>query len=204
MKVVGLTGGIGSGKSTVSKFLADLGAIIIDADRVGHQAFETGTEAYREVVAAFGQLILTPGGEIDRHKLGSIVFVDPKAREKLNRIMHPRIQKIVKKMIEDFRKRGVEVVVIDAPLLIEAGWAPFVDKIWVTTAPRHTVLERLTKRTGLTEGESLARIRAQLSQQERLKHADAVIDTKCTLDELKNKVQDLWQKLEASDTQTAA
>ena len=96
MKVVGLTGGIGSGKSTVSKFLADLGAIIIDADRVGHQAFEPDTEAYRQVVAAFGPRILTPVGEIDRHKLGSIVFADPKARDRLNRIMHPRIQKIVK------------------------------------------------------------------------------------------------------------
>ena len=199
MKVVGLTGGIGSGKSTVSKFLADLGAIIIDADRVGHQAFEPDTEAYREVVAAFGKKTLTPGGEIDRHKLGSIVFADPKARDRLNRIMHPRIQRIVKDMIEDLRKRGVKVVVVDAPLLIEAGWSPLVDEIWVTIAPRHTVLERLTRRTGLTQAESMARIRAQLSQEERIKHADVIIDTKCTLDELKARVQELWQKLEARD-----
>ncbi len=199
MKVVGLTGGIGSGKSTVSKFLADLGAIIIDADKVGHQAFEPDTDAYREVVTAFSAKVLTPGREIDRHKLGSIVFADPKARDRLNRIMHPRIQRIVKEMIEDFRKRGVKVVVVDAPLLIEAGWSPLVDEIWVTVAPRHTVLERLTRRTGLTKAESLARMRAQLSQEERAKHADVIIDTKCALDELKARVQELWQKLEAKD-----
>ncbi len=199
MKVIGLTGGIGSGKSTVSKFLADMGARVIDADRVGHEAFEPDTDAYREVVETFGREILTPAGEIDRHKLGSIVFADTKARDKLNRIMHPRIHSIVRDLIEEYRRRSVKIVVIDAPLLIEAKWTNLVDEVWVTVAPRHTVLERLTKRTGLTKAESLARIRSQLSHDERIKHADVVIDTNCALDELKAKVQELGQKLEAKD-----
>ena len=199
MKVIGLTGGIGSGKSTVSKFLAELGAIIIDADSVGHEAFEPDTDAYREVAETFGREILTPAGEIDRHKLGRIVFADAKARDKLNRIMHPRIHSIVRDLIEDYRRRGVKVVIIEAPLLIEAGWSNLADEIWITAAPRHTVMERLTRRSGLTRTESLARIHSQLKHDERIKHADVIIDTDCTLDELQTRVQELWQNLEAKD-----
>ncbi len=195
MKVIGLTGGIGSGKSTVSKFLTELGAIIIDADRIGHEAFEPNTEAYREVVKTFGKEILSPSGEIDRHKLGSIIFANHQARAKLNKIMHPRIYDTVKAKIEEFRRRALSAVVIEAPLLIEAGWAKLVDEVWVTVAPQQTVLERLTKGTGLTKAQSLARIRAQLTTEERIKHADVIIDTNCTLDELKTKVRELWQKL---------
>ena len=196
MKVIGLTGGIGSGKSTVARFLAELGAVIINADEVGHEVFQPGTGAWREVVAAFGQQIVTQDNVIDREKLGTIVFKDAKARAKLNRIMHPPIYKMVKAQIDQCRRQGVGVVVLEAPLLLEASWTSLVDEVWVTAATETTVLERLRGRTGLSESASLARIRSQLPAEERIKHADVVIDNDGNLDELKAKVKELWQKLQ--------
>ena len=208
MKVIGLTGGIGSGKSTVSGFLAGLGAVILDADKVGHEAFKPDTEAWREVVAAFGRQILAPDGDIDRKKLGGIVFGNYEALARLNQIVHPRIYALVKAEIEEYRRQGVEVVVLEAPLLIEApllleagrpSLVDEVDEVWVTVAPESTVLRRLKEKVGLSEPESLARIRFQLLSEERVRHADVVIDTDCDLDELKARVKELWQKL-ALDT----
>lgn len=196
MRVIGLTGGIGSGKSTVSQFLAELGAVIIDADKIGHEAFRPDTEGWREVVAAFGLKVLTRGGEIDRAKLGEMVFTDPDSRARLNQIMHPRIYRRVKAQIEAYEQQGVAVVVLEAPLLVETGWTSGVDEVWVTTAPQSTVLHRLEERTGLSHQQSLARIRSQLPAEERLKHADVVIDTDCRLDELKARVGKLWERLQ--------
>jgi len=197
MKVIGLTGGIGSGKSTVSQFLAELGAVILDADKIGHEAFKPDTEAWREVVAAFGTQVLTTSGEIDRRKLGEMVFGKPELLSRLNRIMHPRMYEIVKAQLDEYRRWGVGVVVLEAPLLIEAGWASLVDEVWVTVAPEATVLKRIMERTGLSREEALARIRSQLSSEERAKHADVIIDTDCQLDELKAKVEKLWRRLRA-------
>ena len=197
MKVIGLTGGIGSGKSTVSRFLAELGAVIIDADKVGHEALKPGTELWREVVAAFGRQILTPGGDIDREKLGEIAFSNPDSLVRLNRIMHPRLYEVVKAQIEECRRQGTGVVVLEVPLLIESGWTSLVDEIWVTVASEATVLRRLQERTGLSEPESLARIRSQLSSAERVRYADVTIDTDGELDELRARVEKLWRKLQA-------
>ncbi|MCJ7743038.1 MAG: dephospho-CoA kinase, partial [Dehalococcoidales bacterium] len=116
-KVIGLTGGIGSGKSTVSQYLKELGAVIIDADKVGHEAFEPGTEAWREAVATFGRDIVTPNGEIDRKKLGAIVFDSPPALMQLNRIMHPKMRDMMKAQIDEYRRQGVAVVVLEAAIL---------------------------------------------------------------------------------------
>ena len=196
MKVIGLTGGIGSGKSTVSQFLAELGAVIIDADKVGHEAFKPDTELWREVVAAFGRQILTPSDSIDREKLGEMVFGNPESLSQLNQIMHPRMYDLVKAQIEEYRRQGVDVVVLEAPLLLEAGWTPLVDEVWVTTASEATVLKRLEGRTGLSQAESLTRIRSQLASEERVRHADVVINTDCALDELKSKVKELWEGLQ--------
>ena len=192
MKVIGLTGGIGSGKSTVSQFLAELGAVILDADKVGHEAFKPGTEVWREVVAAFGGQILTSNGDIDREKLGKIVFGNAESLTRLNQIMHPRMYDMVKAQLEEYRRQGVNTVVLEAPLLLEAGWTSLVDEVWVTVAPESTVLKRLKERVGLSQSESLARIRSQLSLEERVKQADVVIDTDCDLDELKAMVSELW------------
>ena len=197
MKVIGLTGGIGSGKSTVSRFLAELGAVVIDADKVGHEALKPGTELWREVVTAFGRQTLTPDGDIDREKLGEIAFSNPDSLVRLNRIMHPRLYEVVKAQIEECRRQGTGVVVLEAPLLIEAGWTSLVDKIWVTVASEATVLRRLQERTGLSEPESLARIRSQLASTERVRYADVTIDTDGELDELRARVEKLWRKLQA-------
>ena len=193
MKVIGLTGGIGSGKSTVSQFLAELGAVILDADKVGHEALKLDTELWREVVAAFGRQILTPGGDIDRGKLGEVVFGKPESLSRLNRIMHPRMYDVVKARLEEYRRQGVVVVVVEAPLLIEAGWAPLVDEVWVTVASESTILRRLRERTGLPQAESLARIRSQLSSAERIKYAGVIINNGGDLDELKARVGELWE-----------
>jgi dephospho-CoA kinase len=199
MKVIGLTGGIGSGKSTVSRFLKELGAVIIDADKVGHEALKPDTEAWRQVVASFGTGILKPNREIDRKKLGKIVFGNPEALARLNQIMHPPMYQLVKAQIEEYRRQGVKVVVLEVPLLIEAGWTSLVDEVWVTVAPEPTVVRRLKEKVGLSEPESMARIRSQLSSPERVKHADVVIDTDCRLGELREKVKEQWQRL-ALDT----
>ncbi len=204
MKVIGLTGGIGSGKSTVSQFLAELDAVILNADAVGPEAFKPDTEIWHKVVAAFGQQILTPTGNIDRKKLGEIVFGNPESLSRLNQIMHPRMYDMVKAQLEEYRQQGTRVVVLEAPLLLEAGWTPLVDEIWVTTAPKATVLKRLKERSGMSQTESLTRIRSQLSPGERVKHADVVINTDCSLDELKVKVKELWQKLDREGTNRPA
>ena len=197
MKVIGLTGGIGSGKSTVSRFLAELGAVILDADKVGHEAFKPDTEIWRQVVAAFGSQILTPGGDIDREKLGEMVFGNPESLARLNQIMHPRMYEIVTAQLDDYRRQGIDVVVLEAPLLIEVGWASSVDEVWVTAASEATVLSRLEEQKGLSRQKALARIHSQLSLEERVRHADVVIDTDCDLDELRARVAELWRGLQS-------
>jgi dephospho-CoA kinase len=194
MKIIGLTGGIGSGKSTVARFLAELGAVIIDADKIGHEVLESDGKARSSVMSAFGRQIVNPDGSINRKKLGDIVFKNREDLNKLNWIMHPQIYRALKTKLEQYRKHGIEIVIIEAPLLIEASWATFVDEVWVTIAPQATVLKRLEK-MGLPHTEAMARIRSQLPAEERNRHADVVIDTDCSLDELKTKVGKLWQGL---------
>ena len=203
MKVIGLTGGISSGKSTVASFLAELGATVIDVDKLWHEGLRADAELRREIVAAFGSEILTPGREIDRPKLGQIVFGNHEALVRLNNIMHPWVYRTVKTKLEDYRRQGVKVVVLDMPLLVEvplslkAGQPSLsdeVDEVWVTVAPEPVVLRRLKTKSGLSQAEARARIRSQLPSEERLKHADVVIDTDSRLDELEAKVRELWHK----------
>ena len=195
MRVIGLTGGIGSGKSTVSRFLQGMGAVVLDADKVGHEAYQPNTETWREVVSAFGKQIVTSDGEIDRKKLGGIVFSNPELLTRLNQIMHPRMFDMMKDRIEEYRQRGVKIVVLEAAILLEAGWTPLVDEVWVTVASVSEVVNRAIERTGLPEEQIRARIRSQLSTEERKKQADVVISNDGSLDELKVKVEELWQGL---------
>ncbi|MFH1382770.1 MAG: dephospho-CoA kinase [Chloroflexota bacterium] len=196
-RVIGLTGGIGSGKSTVSRFLTELGAAVLDADKIGHEAFRPDTAIWREVVATFGKQILNDAGEIDRPRLGKMVFDNPEALARLNQIMHPRMYEIVKARIEEYRRQGADVIVLEAALLIEAGWTPLVDEVWVAVVSRDTVLKRLKKDRGLTEEQTLARINSQLSNEERTKHADVVINNDGDLADVKKQVKQLWEKLHA-------
>jgi len=195
MKVIGLTGGIGSGKSTVAQFLEELGAVIVDLDKVGHEAIKPGGEAWERIVGEFGKDILTVGGVIDRARLGKLVFNNREALARLNRIVHPVIDTMVNAKIEEYRRVVVDVVVLEAAAMLEAGRTSQVDELWVTVAPEATVMNRLVERPGLTEEESKARIRSQMSGEERIRRADVVIDTDCTLDELKAKVLVEWRKL---------
>ncbi len=194
-KVIGLTGGIGSGKSTVSQCLAELGAVIIDADKVGHEAFKPDTPAWHDVVATFGRQVIAPGGEIDRKKLGEIVFNSPESLTRLNQIMHPRMYEMMKAKIEEYRRQGVDVVVLEAAVLLEANWTPLVDEVWVTVVSEETVLERLKQQRGLAREQTLARIRSQLSSEERTRRADVVINNDGDLDEMRARVKELWGRL---------
>lgn len=204
MKVIGLTGGIASGKSTVGRFLAELGAVVIDADKLWHEALRADSELRQKIIAAFGKGILSPTGEVDRPKLGKIVFGNPEALARLNNIMQPWMYQAVKARIEDYRRRGVKVAVLELPLLVEVPLAlnagqpslsDEMDEVWVTVAKESTVLKRLKDKGRLSQAESRARIRSQLPSEEKLKHADVVIDTDCSLDELKAKVAKLWEAL---------
>jgi dephospho-CoA kinase len=168
---------------------------VVDADEVGHEISKSGTEAWREVVSAFGQGIISFDGTIDRRKLGKIVFRDSDARARLNQIMHPRIRRRVEALIKEYGEKGAGLVVIEAPLLLEARWKSMVDELWVTSAPQTTIISRLREQKGIPESESLARIHAQLSDEERTQQADVVIYTDCTLDELKDRVVELWLDL---------
>jgi dephospho-CoA kinase len=195
MKVIGLTGGIGSGKSTVAKYLTEMGAVVIDLDKVGHEVLKSGSGAFKRVVSEFGKDILDAEGDIDRARLGKIVFRNPEALARLNRIMHPAIDKIINERIEAYRRQGVKVAVLEAAAMLEAGKAAQADEIWVTTAPEATVLRRLRGRSGYSGEESRARMRSQLSDAERTKHAEVVIDTDGSLDEVKARVEKEWRKL---------
>jgi dephospho-CoA kinase len=197
MIVIGLTGGILTGKSTVSEILAQRGAVIIDADKIGHEAYRPQTKVWREVVDAFGTSILKENGEIDRKKLGEIVFNDPEALARLNEIMHPEMHSMMKEEIERLRSEGVDVVVLEAAVLIEANWTDLVDEVWVTVAPEETAVKRLQDRGGLSEEQARARIRSQLSSADRAKHADVIVDTDCDLAEVRAKVEELWRRLQA-------
>ena len=194
MLVIGLTGNFGTGKSTVSQILAELGAAILDADKVGHELLQPDSQAYQQVVAAFGKTILKPNREIDRHKLGKLAFNNATALNQLNHIMHPKMYEETRERIEQYRQQGNRVVVLEAALLIEAGWTPLVDQVWVTVAPEATIVERLKSQRRLSEEQILNRLHFQMLAEEKIKQADAVIDTDCPIDDLKTKVTNLWQK----------
>lgn len=189
MLVIGLTGGIGSGKTTVSGFLEELGAEVIDADKVGHVTYLPDMPAWRDLIDTWGEDLLQPNREIDRKKLGAIVFSDPANLEKLNSIVHPRMRDIMNDRIEAFRGEGKQVVVVDAAILIEAKWTSLVDEVWVTAAPEDVVVQRVMARNGWEEEQVRSRMASQMPAEERQSYADVVIDTNATLDEVRERVR---------------
>ena len=192
--VIGLTGSIGTGKSEAARQLEALGASIISADQVGHEAYTPNTEAWEQVVAAFGDDILQDDGEIDRRKLGAVVFSDPGQLEKLNQIMHPRMARMVADKIEELRDQGVEVVVVEAALLFEAGWDSLVEEVWVTDSMEQVVIERLKQRNGMSEEEARKRIASQMDRTERLERSDYVIENSGDMPTLGNTIKELWNR----------
>ena len=192
MLVIGLTGGIGTGKSEAARQLVSLGAELIDADVVGHEAYAPNAEAWRRVVEAFGEGILGPNGEIDRRSLGAIVFSDPDQLARLNGIMHPLMARMVQEKIDGFREQGADVVVVEAALLFEAGWDSLVEEVWVTDAPEESVIGRLALRNGMSEEEARRRVSSQMSRTERLSRADIVIDNSADVAAMRKAIDELW------------
>lgn len=194
MLTIGLTGGIGSGKSTVAKFLAELGAPVLDADQVGHAIYQPGGPAYQEMIDAFGREILAPDGAIDRKKLGPIVFGDPAALKRLNAIVHPKMFARMREMVAAMRADGErKPIVIEAAILIEANWQALFDEIWLVAAAKERVIERVERDRGMKPEQTEARIRAQLSDDERRRHASIVVVNDGTLEQLRARVAELWR-----------
>jgi dephospho-CoA kinase len=192
MRIIGITGGIGTGKTEVATLLKALGAQVIDADLVAHETYAPGTEGFSEVVAEFGDGVLTASGHVDRRRLADIVFGDPAALERLQEIVHPRTRAAVAGRLQSMREGRVEAAVLVAPLLVEAGWTEMVDEVWVTVAETDSVVGRVGRRDGLAPDAVRARIEVQASEAERLAYADAVIDNDGGLDELRTRVTELW------------
>lgn len=192
MIVIGLTGGIGSGKSEVSRRLRELGAAVINADQVGHQAYAPHSETWREIVHAFGAQVLQENGEIDRRQLGGIVFADPAQRARLNAIMHPRMARMVSDQLDELRAKGCPAAVVEAAVLFEAGWDALVDEVWTVDAPEEEVVARLQARNGLEPAEIRQRIAAQMPAAERAARAAAVIRNAGSQETLAATVKELW------------
>jgi dephospho-CoA kinase len=194
MKAIGLTGGIGAGKSEVAQILRGIGIEVIDADQLGHHVYLPHSDGWRAVVEAFGEGILRFDGTVDRSALGSLVFSDSEALVKLNSITHPRIYRKVKDKLEELRSEDKRVVVVEAALLIEAGWTDLVDEVWVITAPEELVIRRLRRRSGMSRESARSRLRSQLSSEERILYADVVIVNDEGFADLDETVLDVWRK----------
>lgn len=189
---VGLTGGIGSGKSEVAQRLAAHGAVVIDADAVAREVVEPGTPGLRAITGAFGDGVLRPDGSLDRARLGEIVFADPAARQRLNAIVHPLVGERMRQL--ERAAAGADVVVHDIPLLAENGLAAGFDVVVVVDAPPQHQLERLARR-GMTQAQARARMAAQASREERLAIATLVVDNSGSLASLDRQAADLWAEL---------
>jgi dephospho-CoA kinase len=199
MRVIGLTGGIASGKSLVSQQLSELGAVLVEADKLGHESYRKGTETHRAVVQAFGPDVAGPDGEIDRKALGAKVFGDPEARRRLEDIVWPAIRGLGAKRIAELRSQGVPVVVLEAAVLIEANWLDLVDEVWLVEASPDVVRERLAARNGLSPEQAEARLRAQLTNEKRRPFASLVIENDGSLEELRQRVDEAWAQLTARE-----
>jgi dephospho-CoA kinase len=189
----GLTGGIGSGKSTVSALLVSYGAVLIDADRIAREVVEPGTPGLAAVVAEFGTGVLLPDGSLDRPGLGSIVFADPDRLAALNAIVHPLVRDLSSR--QEAAAGPDSVVVHDVPLLAENALAPLYDAVVVVDAAPSTQLDRLVRLRGMTQEEARARMAAQATREQRLAIADFVIDNDGPLEALEPQVRKVWDEL---------
>ncbi|MER7657222.1 dephospho-CoA kinase [Streptomyces albidoflavus] len=195
MLIVGLTGGIGAGKSEVSRLLVEHGAHLVDADRIAREVVEPGTPGLAAVVEAFGESVLAADGSLDRPKLGEIVFADPERRAVLNGIVHPLVGARSAELQSQAPEDGV--VVHDVPLLTENGLAELYDLVIVVDVEPRTQVERLVRSRGMSEEEARARMAAQAGREERLAVADIVIDNEVSLDALRGRVAEVWTELDA-------
>ncbi len=197
MLVIGLTGGIGTGKTEVTRVLRELGAVVIEADKVAHLLYGPNKKAYREIVSRFGKSVLRQSGLIDRKRLGQIVFSDPILREELESIVWPDAKDWIKNRLEYEEQHGSEIVFIEVPKLFEAGWDTFIDTVWTVEAPVAEINERLMHRSGLAADEIFSRSNAQMSPGDRIRRADFVIENNTTIEDLQEKVRNAWESIPA-------
>ena len=196
MKVIGLTGNIACGKSLVASMFEALGAKVIDFDDIARMIVEPSEPAWNEIVDAFGRDILNPDDTINRKALGDIIFNNPQKREILNNITHPKIIQYTRETVEKYRKDNIEVVIIEAALIVErGGLKDLIEKLLVVIADEKSQLDRLTKRNGLSREEAISRINSQMPTEEKVQYADYVIDNSNTEEETQNQVKNLWSLL---------
>ncbi len=198
--LIGLTGNIATGKSTVARMLAQRGAEVIDADRVAHAVMEPDGPAYAEIIRTFGRNILTPDGRIDRQALGAIVFRDAEALRRLEAIVHPHVMAAIGRRIAASR---APVVVVEAIKLLESPAPRPYDAIWVTTCPSELQLQRLIRLRGMGEEAARRRIEAQGPQEAKLRHADVVIHTEGSLEETEAQVARAWAELPSPQSRSS-
>lgn len=202
--IIGLTGGIASGKSTVSKMFKELGVPVFDADLTAHRLLEKNGVAYKEVVDRFvgkdGYDILSEDSSIDRKKLGSVVFSNTELLRCLESIMHHHVEKSMIDFFDGAKKQGLPVVVADVPLLIEKKWYKKVDEVWLVYVPLEIQVQRLISRDGYTEKEVIERISAQLPLDDKLAYADFIIDNSFSLDKTKEIVKKAWSELKITES----
>ncbi len=193
---VGLTGGVASGKSTVSALLAELGAVVIDADQLAREVVERGTPGLAQVVEEFGEELLTPDGDLDRPAMGRLVFGDEEKRKRLEAIVHPLV---FERYAEIEGSAPADAVVVhDIPLLAESGRADTFDEVIVVDAPTELQVERMVRDRGWTEDEARSRIAAQATREQRLAIATIVVENDGTLDELRARVREVWEQLDGA------
>ncbi len=194
MTVIGLTGSFGSGKTFVASIFKELGAKVIDADKIAHKAIKKGTKAYGKIAVLFGSRVLDGRGEVDRKKLGKIVFADKRLLERLNRIVHPQVIKYIKGEVRKV-DRGAGVLVIDAPLLVEADLAGLVDKLVVVKCSKTKQVERCEKKFCLKKEEVLKRIASQIPLKRKMAMADYVVENSRAKLETRKQVRKLWEEM---------
>ena len=203
MLYVGLTGNIASGKSAVADRFAELGATVVDADVLARDAVAVGTPAYQKVVARWGSHVLQPDGTLDREALRHKVFADKTQLDELNSIVHPDVNKLRRKMVTEARKRGDAVLIYVVPLLFERRLANEFDQIILVDAPKETRFDRLTRLRGVSEEDSANMISAQMLAELKRARADFVIENDGSLEELREKVDEVWERLTAIDARSS-
>lgn len=196
MHVVGLTGGIASGKSTVAQFFRDRGVPVIDADILGHRTYEPGTDTFQAVVAAFGDDLVAEDGTIDRRVLGGKVFGKPEELKRLTDIVWPGIRKLASEELSALEMAGNTVAVLEAAVLLEAGWEDLVDEVWVVVVQPDNAVKRLASRNNMDEESARARIASQLSNEERTAKADIIIHNDGDMAELEATDRQEWEALQ--------
>jgi dephospho-CoA kinase len=201
MLLVGLTGGLGAGKSTVARMLGDRGAVVVDADELARQALEPGTRAFKEVCDLFGDEVLTPQGEIDRRALAQKVFADEEKRRALESITHPEVFRKLAGIVESHQGTNA-VVVFDAPLIMETGFDQAVDVLVVVTAPQDEQVARVNRDRGMAQEEARARIASQVDPEQRVARADELLRNDGDLRELERQVEELWERLRGQAAET--